>query len=85
MSTSDSVQYKNLLPVYTVKSWNSNAHLTTSYVLNECLSRAAPQNVTNTTHQIYLNGPVRSFWFTSSYSLVILTISYLGVRTIERS
>ena len=26
MSTSDSVEYKNLLPVYTVKSWNSNAH-----------------------------------------------------------
>ena len=33
MSTSDSVQYKNLLPVYTVKSWNSNAHLITSMCL----------------------------------------------------
>ena len=85
MSTSDSVQYKNLLPVYTMKSWNSNAHLITSYVLNECLSRAAPQNVNYTTHQIYLNGPFRSFWFTPSYSLVILIISYLRVRTIETS
>ena len=85
MSTSDSVQYKSLLPVYTVKSWNTDAHLITSYVLNECLSSAAPQNVTDTTHQIYLNGPFRSFWFTSSYSLVILTISYLRVRTIETS
>ena len=41
MSTSDSVQYKNLLPVDvdTVKSWNSSAHLITSHVLNECLSK----------------------------------------------
>ena len=37
MSTSDSVPYKTLLPVYTVKTWNNNAHLITSYVLNECL------------------------------------------------
>ena len=67
MSTSDSVQYKNLLPVYTVKSWNSiNAHQITSYVLNECLSKQLLHRM-------------------SSYSLVILTISYLRVRTIETS
>ena len=66
MSTSDSVQYKNLLPVYTVKSWNSDAHQITSYVLNECLSKQLLHRM-------------------SSYSLVILTISYLRVRTIEMS
>ena len=30
MSTSDSVQYKNLLPVYTVKSWNEPLSTTTN-------------------------------------------------------
>ena len=46
---------------------------------------AAPQNVTDTTHLICLSGPFGILCFTSSYNLVILTISYLRVRTIETS
>ena len=42
MSTSDNVQYENLLPVYTVKSWNELLN-TTTIKLKSLITRATGQ------------------------------------------
>ena len=42
MSTSDNVQYVNLLPIYTVKSWNEVLS-TTTIKLKSLITRATGQ------------------------------------------